>query len=317
MGTLALIGLGSNLGDRKAHLDAAIAQLTETPGVAVRAVSSYHETAPAGGPRGQGAFLNAAARLDTSLDPFAMLRVLQAIERDEGRVRTVRWGERTLDLDLLIYGSTFLDTPELSLPHPRLALRRFVLAPLAEIAPEVVDTVTKRSIAALLENLDRRPSYVALDGEGPVLEMVYNGVVSGLSAAGIRREIGTVLDIEREASLLQSDFWAQEGLGERWLVSDFSLDLDFSLGIRGQARWRREPPEAENLSVEWLRQAKELPSWFNHRLRPTMIVLLDGTSRLARKPGSPCQSPLLWPAGTEPQEVISEILATCAGTRSG
>src|SRR5205823_5990645 len=116
MGTLALIGLGSNLGDRQAILDAAVAALAETPGVEVRAVSSYHETAPAGGPAGQGTFLNAAARLETVLDPLELLRVLQAIERRAGRTRTVRWGQRLLDLDLLIHGCKFLDTPELMLP---------------------------------------------------------------------------------------------------------------------------------------------------------------------------------------------------------
>src|SRR4051794_25822954 len=110
MGTLALIGLGSNLGDRKANIDLAIAALSETPGVTVRAISSYHETAPVGGPGGQGAFLNAAASLDTALDPHALLRHLQQMENRAGRVRSVRWGERTLDLDLLLFGDLVLDT---------------------------------------------------------------------------------------------------------------------------------------------------------------------------------------------------------------
>src|SRR4051812_23839330 len=100
MGTLALIGLGSNLGDRKAQLDAAVAALAETPGVQVRAVSPYHETAPVGGPSGQGAFLNAAAALETTLDPHALHCILRGIEQRAGRVRDVRWDARTLDLDL-------------------------------------------------------------------------------------------------------------------------------------------------------------------------------------------------------------------------
>src|SRR5436305_11685098 len=104
MATPAWIGLGSNLGDRKGILDAAVAALADAPGVAVKAVSSYHETSPVGGPAGQGAFLNAAAWLETSLDPHQLLAVLQEIEHRAGRVRKARWGERTLDLDLLIYG---------------------------------------------------------------------------------------------------------------------------------------------------------------------------------------------------------------------
>ena len=88
-------------------------------------------------------FLNAAAVLETTLDPFGLLHVLQEIEERFGRVRTVRWGERTLDLDLLLFDDRIVDTPELTIPHPRLAERRFVLEPLAEIAPEAVDPVTE------------------------------------------------------------------------------------------------------------------------------------------------------------------------------
>src|SRR5258706_15462886 len=99
--TLALIGLGSNLGDRKTILEAALTALAETPGVAIRAVSTFHETSPVGGPEGQGAFLNAAATLATTLDAEPLLDVLNLVEERAKRVRTVRWGARTLDLDLL------------------------------------------------------------------------------------------------------------------------------------------------------------------------------------------------------------------------
>lgn len=162
MGTLACIGLGSNLGDRRASLDAAIVALAETPGVEVRAVSRYHETPPVGGPDGQGAFLNAVAALDTTLGPFDLHGRLRQIEADAGRVRTVRWGERTLDLDLLLFGDEVLDTTELTIPHLRMAVRRFVLAPASEVVPDAVDPLTRRTIRDLLANLDRRPSVVAL-----------------------------------------------------------------------------------------------------------------------------------------------------------
>ena len=149
-----LIGLGSNRGDRRATLEGAIAALAETPGILVRKVSTFHETEPVGGPPMQGRYLNAAAVLETSLDPFAMLTVLQAIEARFGRVRTVRWGERTLDLDLLLFGDRIIDTPELVVPHPRFSTRRFVLEPLAEVAPEAVDPVRKRTVRELLADLD-------------------------------------------------------------------------------------------------------------------------------------------------------------------
>jgi 2-amino-4-hydroxy-6-hydroxymethyldihydropteridine diphosphokinase len=150
MGTVALIGLGSNLGDRKAQLDAAVAALAVAPGIELRTVSRYHETAPVGGPEGQGPYLNAAAAVETTLEPLELLRVLQEIERRAGRVRTVRWGPRTLDLDLLLFGDRVIATDALHVPHPLMAERLFVLAPLAEIAPGAVDPVTGRTVAELL-----------------------------------------------------------------------------------------------------------------------------------------------------------------------
>ncbi len=155
--SFALIGLGSNLGDRLATLNGAIADLAGTARVFVRAVSSFRETEPIGGPPGQGKYLNAAAVLETTLDPFALLHVLQGIEAQFGRVRTIRDGERTLDLDLLLFDDRIIDTPELILPHPRYSTRRFVLEPLAEVAPAVVDPVTMRTIAELLADLDGCP----------------------------------------------------------------------------------------------------------------------------------------------------------------
>jgi 2-amino-4-hydroxy-6-hydroxymethyldihydropteridine diphosphokinase len=154
MPSLAYIALGSNLGDRRGMLAGAIAALASTSGVVVQKVSSFHETEPVGGPPGQGLFLNAAAVLETTLDAFALLHVLQEIEEKFGRARTVHWGERTLDLDLLLFGDQIVDTPELTVPQPRMAIRRFVLEPLAEIAPEAVDPVTKRTIVELLAALE-------------------------------------------------------------------------------------------------------------------------------------------------------------------
>ncbi len=154
MPSLAYIALGSNLGDRRGMLSGAIAALASSGGVVVQKVSSFHETEPVGGPPGQGLFLNAAAVLETTLDPSALLHVLREIEDRFGRTRSVRWGERTLDLDLLLFGDQIVDTPELTIPHPRMTVRRFVLEPLAEIAPDAIDPVTKRTIVDLLADLE-------------------------------------------------------------------------------------------------------------------------------------------------------------------
>jgi 2-amino-4-hydroxy-6-hydroxymethyldihydropteridine diphosphokinase len=156
MYSYALIGLGSNLGDRDAMLNGAISALGNTPGLVVRRVSSFHETEPVGGPPGQGKFKNAAAAVETTLAPSVLLRALQDIEARFGRTRTVRWGERTLDLDLLLFDDRIIDTPELCVPHPRLATRRFVLEPLAEIAPDAIDPITKRTIAGILADLNHQ-----------------------------------------------------------------------------------------------------------------------------------------------------------------
>jgi 2-amino-4-hydroxy-6-hydroxymethyldihydropteridine diphosphokinase len=158
MSSCALISLGSNLGDRRETLEEAIRVLGEVPGVIVQRVSSFLETEPVGGPPGQGMYLNAAAALETTLDPFELLGALQQIEARFGRVRSIRWGARILDLDLLLFDDSIIDTPELSVPHPRLASRRFVLKPLAQIAPLAVEPVSKRTIAELLLDLGQEPS---------------------------------------------------------------------------------------------------------------------------------------------------------------
>jgi 2-amino-4-hydroxy-6-hydroxymethyldihydropteridine diphosphokinase len=127
------IGLGSNLGDRAGHIRAALQELGEAGDIRVLRCSALHETAPVGGPRGQPAFLNAAAELATRLTPRSLLVRLLAIEARHGRVRGARNGPRTLDLDLLIYRDKCIDEPCLTVPHPRMWEREFVLAPLREL----------------------------------------------------------------------------------------------------------------------------------------------------------------------------------------
>jgi 2-amino-4-hydroxy-6-hydroxymethyldihydropteridine diphosphokinase len=134
----AYLALGSNLGDRVAHLQGAINALAKTDGVAVTALSHVYETAPVGGPP-QDEYLNAVVAIDTDLDPHALLSLAQRIERDAQRVRAERWGPRTLDVDVLLFDDVALDDPDLTIPHPRMWERDFVLAPLRDVAPELVD----------------------------------------------------------------------------------------------------------------------------------------------------------------------------------
>ena len=134
----AYIGLGSNLGDRKATLSRALELLAAEPGIEVTKVSVFRETAPVG-LLDQPRFLNAAARIQTELAPRELLDRLLAVERALGRTRTgTRFGPRTIDLDLLLYGDSMLSEPGLTVPHPRLRERVFVLEPLAELDPGLV-----------------------------------------------------------------------------------------------------------------------------------------------------------------------------------
>jgi len=131
--TRVFLGLGSNLGDRWAHLRRAVAALPD-----VVAVSPVYETDPVGGPERQGAYLNLVVQLETDLSARALLELGQRLESEAGRVRAERWGPRTLDVDVLLVGDEHVDEPDLQVPHPRMWERAFVLVPLADLAPDVV-----------------------------------------------------------------------------------------------------------------------------------------------------------------------------------
>ena len=155
----AYIGLGSNLGERETLLKAAIAQLAQLPETRLGSVSSLYDTAPVG-ELDQPNFLNAAVQLETALTARQLLWNMLLVERRLGRVRHVarRYGPRTIDLDLILFGDLIIDTPDLRLPHPEFHRRAFVLAPLAEIEPRLVHPVLGLDMTELLERVEQRPA---------------------------------------------------------------------------------------------------------------------------------------------------------------
>jgi len=130
----SFLSLGSNLGDRRAHLSQAVDSLPD-----VVAVSPVYETEPVGGPGGQGPYLNVVVEMHTTIAPRALLAICHRIEASSGRVRAERWGPRTLDVDIIWMDGIEVDDESLTIPHPRWRERRFVLAPLRDLAPELVD----------------------------------------------------------------------------------------------------------------------------------------------------------------------------------
>jgi 2-amino-4-hydroxy-6-hydroxymethyldihydropteridine diphosphokinase len=183
--TTVYVALGSNLGDRGDYLRRALMALHQSSGIELTRVSPTYETRPVGGPPGQSAYLNAVAELKTEREPRDLLKVLLTIERDLGRVRSERDGPRTIDLDLLLYGDLVYADADLTVPHPRLNERLFVLQPLAQLAPGLIHPVLKRSVADLLAELQG----LRLHSSAPGRELAGTRAVVTGSTSGIGRAI--------------------------------------------------------------------------------------------------------------------------------
>lgn len=276
----ALLSLGSNVGDRAATLQQSLDLLALMPGLRIAATSFFHETKPAGGPAPQEKFLNAAARLETSLSPRELLSVLQNVENQLGRVRDQRWGPRTIDLDLLLYDEVELETAELTLPHPRMSFRRFVLEPAAEIASEMVYPINGWTVGELRTNLEESPKYLALSCtpysvnawrlkptlsqrldcvfiQEPDLQLEFSVAHSPFAV-----EVG---HMERMGRLLSA---ALSNSGDKWLISDFWFD--------SQARSFDMSPndlQRKQLWAEWARLRSAAP-------RPRLVILFESDQRL-------------------------------------
>ena len=279
-----LIALGSNLGDRHAALEQAVELLRQHPDVELAACSRWHETAAVGGPTEQASFLNGAALLHTSLSPANVLTVLQSIENQLGRQRDVRWGPRVIDLDLLLYERQVLDTDRLQLPHPRMAWRRFVLQPAAEVAADMVHPTIGWTVSRLLEHLDTAANYVALAGSIGVGKSVLAERLAVETSARLVRE---PLDLKHLAT-----FYADPSSHARQTELEFLRQRTEALAADDTAWTERS---VLSLSDFWYDQsaafarvwlpAAEYPAfrqqWCEarrHVVRPKLLVLLEASA---------------------------------------
>jgi 3-oxoacyl-[acyl-carrier protein] reductase len=198
---ICFIGLGSNLGDRQSYLDQALAALQEQDRIVVKQVSSYYETDPVGGPPDAPLFLNAVAEIETQLEPSELLSMLLDIERRLGRVRREKNAPRTIDLDLLLYDDLIQDDPNLTIPHPRMHERGFVLEPMAEIAPDLVHPVVGETIQELWDKWEPEDE-AEEDAVGPAAPRVRTASPGGKELTGLRAMVtGSTSGIGRAIAL--------------------------------------------------------------------------------------------------------------------
>jgi len=261
-----LIGCGSNRGDRREQLDRAVELLRFMPGVSLVAVSRYRETRPIGGPAGQGPFLNGACLVETVLPPHDVLGILTAVENTLHRERVVRWGERSIDLDLLVYDDVVLDSGSLTIPHPRMATRRFVLEPCVEIAPDLAHPVLGCSLRDLLATITAPSPVVAVVGvPGSGAREIVTTLADTLLAPAVHAPVPPPRTGDPRAWRGTADAWA-DALAARPDDSCHPVLVDYWLGMLPLAA-------AEHLDGEEVAKLEQ----YIERLdvpRPQVVLLL-------------------------------------------
>lgn len=283
-----LIGLGSNLGDRGALLSAARDQLAKVPQSSLTAISEFLESQPAGGPAAQPPFLNAAALLDSSLSPHQLLSELQRIENELGRARIERWGPRTLDLDLLLYDRLELESCELTLPHPRMSFRRFVLEPAAEIAAEMVYPINGWTINKLLNHSRDSDRSIGLADVADGNESAGTNLLRALAS---HPQVVAVSDRFSASNDVGQRTIRQEVIENQWVVFD-------------------------NWTPEFLADPANLPCDSLKKGTPRLIVAWHPTKRelpeLDRVRRSCLCPPCLWIPGMPLAPATQEVIAAMA-----
>lgn len=335
-----LLGLGSNMGERAAQLHRAVKALADEPDMEVRAVSSWHETAPIGGPAGQGSFLNGAVCVESSLPPPRLLQAVQEIERQLGRERHQRWEARPIDVDLLLYDDLVLESDVLRIPHPWMAIRRFVLRPAAEVAAEMVHPIIGWTVGRLLEHISTVLPYVAVAGlprvgksrliqtvlqqlPGQTVEGMdcQHTVVEGVNSAG-QSSSTEIQFLRNRAKLLDRRGWSDpHGLR----LSDFWLRQSLAYA----QLWTTEA-EREIVRKAWLKESRraepcrllvllEAPlNWFNETANqmvkgppggPSLEQLARLQLSLQREARQPGQGPVLQLDASNAQRAAADVIA--------
>ena len=273
-----LIALGANLGDRQGNLQRAIALLDRPPVQRVVAHSRWFSTAAIGGPAGQAEFVNAAARVETSLSPLELLAVLREIEAELGRQRRERWAARCVDLDLLLFDDLILKTPELELPHPRMAFRRFVLEPAADVAADLLHPVIGWTMGQLLTHLNGAPNYLAITGLPGVgkteLAQAAAAATSSVFVADPAAERSPLETTAAQALAAERARWRQRsdcfaasdgrrkvqlssvisGCGNPWPTDDCGRTTDNTSSLPRNAKWPTRTSPSRSCWYCWTRQ---------------------------------------------------------------